>query len=186
MRVQLSDEQVEYARQLEGQIEATATLQFTSNYTGLSAAGRYFVGFVGQLGLQTYLTEQGRRFQAHIRTDGQSDAGDVTVWYAGHPLKIDVKTASNPRHRFLMMPEAQLRRSVSDLIVAAKWLPERKQVEFMGVCAGDVFSRQAQTRYPNDGGSPPVRIPTCMLNFGDMPYQLEVLSRFDAQTGATV
>jgi hypothetical protein len=116
----LADPFQEQARFLAALVAKTRTLRQTTNYTGLTRPDRYVHGYLGDLAFESVLKDHGIRYQAHRRTDGQSDRADFTVWKRGRPFDVDVKTAAQAHYRRIMFPDAQWVRKQVDLYVGAR------------------------------------------------------------------
>ena len=131
--VRLTWQMVRRARQYAARVMKTATLQESVNYTGLCAPGRYFTGHLGELALVKLVAWNGKYYDYRPAADGRPDAGDITVFIAGRPLRVDVKTASKPGHRYLMIPEAQFRKRHRDAYLGARLDLEAMICEIHGI-----------------------------------------------------
>lgn len=110
---------VERSRAWESSIQSTATMK-TENYVPIKNAERYFIGYLGELALETVLYSANIRFDYKPRLDGIADCGDFTVYRHGRPNSADVKTAAKEFHQNFMIPEAQRAKHRSDLYIGAR------------------------------------------------------------------
>ena len=109
------------------QAEVLARLATTPNYTGLEAPDRFFHGYLGELAVMSLLSELGCVARHVVCTNGHSQHSEITVWRNGAKRSVDVKTASQPGHSFLLFPVAQ--HDHPDLYVGARieMIDERDQ-----------------------------------------------------------
>jgi len=103
------------------------------NYTGLSADMRWYYGFLGELVFVRYCQVQWLRHRYEPAFKGR-DITDIEIWLKRYgKLGIDVKTASKPSHRYLMIPEAQLRSHPSEMYVGVR-INGPDEGEILGFC----------------------------------------------------
>lgn len=91
------------------------------NYTGLYTDDRFYYGYLGEMILCEYFHTVGKRIDYSIQIKGGPDDGDFHLHpWSGPVLKADVKTATKPFHRRIMMPEAQTQRHKYDIYIGAQ------------------------------------------------------------------
>lgn len=109
--------QIELAKRLSDGIHASGTTSRRRNYTGLeSSKDRFFYGLVGEAAVVNWLRAEGVTFR-HRMGDGRG-ANEIHVWHKGVRRSVDVKTASQPHHRMLMIPAQQV--DAADFYIAVK------------------------------------------------------------------
>lgn len=78
-------------------------LKSTPNYTGLSAKDRWKVGYLGECALSLYLEQRNVDHEWRRVADGESQISEITI---GDAL-VEVKTASEAFHKWVLVPETQ-------------------------------------------------------------------------------
>jgi len=153
-------------------LEALANRKAGPNYTKLHASNRFAFGYLGERAFKEALLAAGKKFEWHLDTSGFSSAEDLSVWNEkGYWKSVDVKTASKPHHRHLMIPERQRPRALKhNFMVAARIataMPEDGNtipVVLEGVCT----SKRIKAAPIIEGGTeleiPTIRIPFTELN----------------------
>jgi len=105
MRVPIHQDMMDKAQEYADKIALTRTIQSKPNYTALTQDNRYYAGYLGELAFLETLTD--KKYDYSVRTDGQSDKEDITLYYKNIPLRVDVKTATHPSYKYIMFPSAQ-------------------------------------------------------------------------------
>lgn len=103
--IHLSNAMLDEAARLE--LKVLANLKKTPNYTGISIKDRFFYGYLGEIIFREYLKSIGVKGVHHINTDGESHRSDITADLNNTATIIDVKAASKPYYKRLMMPLSQ-------------------------------------------------------------------------------
>lgn len=124
------------AKTYEAAINATETLK-TANYTGISAPNRYYTGYLGEWAFNELLNDIGVKAVWNINTSGYSDDCDFEI--ITYKTKIDVKTASQPFHRNLVIGEAQFKKRHADIYVGCKI--QDGEVQIRGFATRDDIER---------------------------------------------
>jgi len=114
-----------------------ANLKKVSNYTGLESEDRYYIGAIGELGFKALLEQKEIKFDYRPRQDGESDSGDFAVFGTSSVAIVDVKTASKPTHKNLMVPAKQLERVGHYTYIGARIVDS--VIEFHGYCYQEDF-----------------------------------------------
>lgn len=160
--------------------QVLAALPKGTNYTKLNHPERFFIGYVGELCTIAAFRQLNVSFRYQPRTDGRADSGDLQVKDAeGRILCIDVKTASNVTHEYLMMPTAQYLRhqgGKADFILAAR--VETDHCRLFGLCSREDFARFSIEKLPGDKTRPRVHVPTRIMNLRAMPMLFSDVPHF--------
>lgn len=173
--VRLTEQMVVRARQYQRKVSETATLRGTENYTGLSVQDRYFHGHLGELAVVKLLGWHGKRYAYKPAADGQPDGGDVTVFVADRGLQVDIKTATRPTHRCLMIPEAQFAKRHRDLYLGARLDLESMRCEVHGTATRSIMEKALRVEPPKLN----VKIVTRMTMLSDLLQAEDWLSSLD-------
>lgn len=174
--IPLTKAMTEAAAAYAAAVQATPTLQ-APNYTRLSAAGRYRVGYLGEAAVAAALHQRSIRFDWTPRADGAADNSDLIIYSGGAAYACEVKTCSKPSHQYLMQPLAQqLRRGNRGIIVAVRLNERVGFAEIVG-CIGHVgFAQRSEVVHPPDRG---VRVPTRLLSLNLLTPLEALLRRLD-------
>lgn len=113
----------------EKNVLETDTVKHSANYAGIGNKRRYYIGYQGELAFVELLFAHGWDFRYKPEFNGRPDEGDFIVW-PERPLRLDVKTASEPSHKMFVLSESRRARHKSDIYIAARL--HRYAVEFCG------------------------------------------------------
>ncbi len=174
--VGITDAMLRSASEYERAVQETATLRTTPNYTGLVAPGRYRVGHLGECVLAALLDQRSLRYHWAPRADGVSDTRDLMLYRdgVGHPCEI--KTASQPHHRYLMQPVAQDRRRGDRGVMIGVRLNEPARVAHVIGYVSHARFRDARVVLPPEQG---VLVPTRMTLLSSLTPIDRLLARVD-------
>lgn len=128
MRVTVTDDMVAIAEAIERKVKAN--FKRDRNYTGLKADRRYYFGALGELAFYKAITSRFIKMRYEPATDGKADKCDFNVWVKGSMVDLDIKTASQATHSYLMVPAAQIAKHPVTVYVAAR--VDGNEVEFLG------------------------------------------------------
>jgi len=128
--VQITPKMVELA--LFAEREQDANVRTKHNYTGLETHGRRYIGAIGELGFANYLFEQGVAGDYRPRYNGLSDSGDMHVFLDDLYTTIDVKTASLPIHKYIMVPKIQWAKTPNYIYIGVRL--NESNIEIIGYC----------------------------------------------------
>lgn len=137
MKIHITEEMKQIARSLSNEVMSRQKIQTTENYTGLTQSDRYYVGYLGEQVFKQAL--QGKRFDYKVGTTGNSEGWDFRVYYKGHPITIDVKTASSTKSEHIAMPQSQSK-SIYDRYVGVVLDGDVAYIE--GYCSFEDFELQ--------------------------------------------
>jgi len=87
--------------------ETMSRLPKTPNYTGLAADDRFLTGWVGEFAMRRWLHKNAPRWTWRVSHDGASNDNEFELVADGRTVKLELKTASQPFHQYLMFPLAQ-------------------------------------------------------------------------------
>lgn len=120
MVIEIDETMRQMAAWAERQCDALYAGSKRGNYTKLSAERRWYHGFLGELVFLKYLQHHYVRYRYEPDFTGRDDT-DFYLWAEGYgKVGIDVKTASKPDHRYLMLPDAQLASHPSGVYVGVR------------------------------------------------------------------
>jgi len=88
------------------------------NYTGLSEQDRWYFGYLGEWAFNEFLKINDAKKVIEWQRDANGFADDGDFFFDAKI--IDVKTATKPFHKNLMMPDAQFQRTRKDFYVAVR------------------------------------------------------------------
>lgn len=134
MIVEITEDMRNMATWAEQQCNKLYANSKRGNYTNLNADSRWYYGFLGELVFLRYLQQHYIQHRYEPAFTGR-DITDFNVYsltseqWAG----IDVKTASKPSHRYLMLPDAQLQSHPSGVYVGVR-INNADQGEVLGWC----------------------------------------------------
>ncbi len=131
MIVPITDDMKSKAKLAEATI--TSNLKTIKNYTGLESDQRYYYGALGELAFVESLKILGKRAEYYPKFDGNSDSGDVKMFsLADTPIDVDIKTASQSFHRYIMIPRKQFQAHKRDAYIAVRLNGDT--AEILGFC----------------------------------------------------
>lgn len=114
------------------------------------------VGIMGEAAVAAKLIELGKRVKFHPTLPGFGEPFDLTVWIAGRPELVDVKTRNRPDADVLMMPVFQCELHGWDspiVLLSVRLNMGRQEAEIIGTCAIPDLSRSPkQWEKPGVGG----------------------------------
>lgn len=150
MLISIDDQMRGMAAWAEQQCNAMYANSARGNYTNLSADNRWYYGFLGELVLLKWLQAHYIQYRYEPQFKGRDDT-DFYLWplsKGGKMCTVDVKTASNPQHQYLMMPEAQLKSHPSDVYIGVR-INSQTEGEVLGwAVAGDFERIDEKMRLP--------------------------------------
>lgn len=138
MVIEITDEMRAMAEWAQAQCDKRYAKSKRGNYTGLSAEGRWYYGFLGELVFMKYLQHHYIQYRYEPAFTG-ADLTDFIVWAIGYTenggkVGIDVKTASSGSHQWLMQPNAQLAHHPSEVYVGVRLRKMATEGEVLGYC----------------------------------------------------
>ena len=87
------------------------------------------IGYIGEIAVCKWFDIYRVRYVHRVCTNGKSQPSELTVWRDGEPRKIEVKTAGEPFHQYLMWPAKQ---KLDFSAVIGPRVNSRKWVAIMG------------------------------------------------------
>lgn len=149
--VAIERRQVELAKKLADGIHASGTTTRRRNHTGLEVENRHFYGYCGEAAVINWLRAEGVTFQVEMGNGTRPN--EIWVWHERKRRTIDVKTASQPHHRLLMIPCAQA--IAADFYVAVrldtdpcKLLLPREPIDGNALITPEIDAREAHLSNP--------------------------------------
>lgn len=134
MVIEITDEMRAMAQWAQAQCDKRYANSKRGNYTGLSAEGRWYYGFLGELVFREWLHRHNVQYRYEPEFVGR-DITDFIVWANGYgKVGIDVKTASQGSHKWLMQPDAQLASHPSEVYVGVRLRKMETEGEVLGFC----------------------------------------------------
>lgn len=138
MVIEITDEMRAMAQWAQAQCDKRYANSKRGNYTQLSAEGRWYIGFLGELVFMKYLQQLYVQYRYEPEFTGR-DITDFYVWAIGYTenggkVGIDVKTASAGSHKYLMIPDAQIASHPSEVYVGVRLRMMETEGEVMGYC----------------------------------------------------
>lgn len=128
----IDDDMRDMAQWAQAQCDKRYANSKKGNYTKLSAEGRWYYGFLGELVFMKWLQHHYIQYRYEPEFAGR-DVTDFYIWAGGYgKCGIDVKTASNGSHRYLMMPDAQIASHPSEVYVGVRLSQMETKGEVMG------------------------------------------------------
>lgn len=170
MIIDIDDEMRAMAAWAQAQCDKRYAKSKRGNYTGLSAEGRWYCGFLGELVFLKWLQQHYIRHRYEPEFIGR-DVTDFYVWplnFGGNKVGIDVKTASKGSHRYLMLPEAQLASHPSEIYVGVRL----SQMETKGEVLG--WARKADLKLIEDVE---LKVPTVGVLFDELRPMSKILEQ---------
>lgn len=79
----------------------------TPNYTGIAAADRFFVGYLGEFATRNWLASIDASYEYRVVLSGKTERSEFTVRCGDSLLELEVKTAGKANHDHYMQPAAQ-------------------------------------------------------------------------------
>lgn len=132
MVIEITDEMRAMAQWAQAQCDKRYANSKRGNYTNLSAEGRWYIGFLGELVFMKWLQHHYVQYRYEPEFAGR-DITDFYVWANGYgKVGIDVKTASAGSHKYLMLPDAQLASHPSEVYVGVRLRKMETEAEVMG------------------------------------------------------
>lgn len=132
MVIEITDEMRAMAKWAQAQCDKRYANSKRGNYTNLSAEGRWYIGFLGELVFMKWLQHHYVQYRYEPEFAGR-DITDFYVWANGYgKVGIDVKTASAGSHKYLMLPDAQLASHPSEVYVGVRLRKMETEAEVMG------------------------------------------------------
>lgn len=171
MKVRLSQGMMDYARWAEAElIKATPR----PTYTKLQAPNANYTGAVGELGVAYMFHKLQKEGYFSPRYDGRSDHGDMFVSVKKEMFPLDVKTASDAKHQFLMVPKAQFDMPGRDYTYIGCRL-DNDMLEVLGYARPtDLIEADTSTRM-----SLKLKIPTMLIELSSLRPLSDMLAMID-------
>lgn len=133
MTIPLTDDLLNEARAMSDYLLSIREFKDGGNYTGLETDDRWYWGYVGELVFFEFCKEYNLDVVWDNSILGKSDHGDFHInTNSGYDVRVDVKTCTNPKHKMIMLPDAQWQIKVNDLYVAVRIMDDCAQV--LGCC----------------------------------------------------
>ena len=89
-----------------------------SNYTELDEPNKFYYGYIGEFAFIKWLNRAGIKYKYEVKTDGYPGAEDFLLYSNnGQQITVDVKTATKPHYKNIMMPKSQAERYTYDCYV---------------------------------------------------------------------
>jgi hypothetical protein len=138
--VPITEEMRAEARQLSDEVleNLKHNPRYGQNYTGLSAPDRFYNGYLGELAVLDLFQTHNKSGIYHVNTSGFADEAEFEL-DQGLPrmLLADVKTASQPTHRQIMMPAKQMEIHKAHYYIGVRLNGDYAEV--WGYCSGSDF-----------------------------------------------
>jgi len=121
MEIEITEQAIKEAREYEARI-LKKIAGFGQNYTGISQKDRYYYGYLGEWVFNEFLKK--KEMKSVVTWDREihelSDEGDFFF----DAKIIDVKNATKPFYKNIMMPNQQFLRKKKDYYVAVRMIDE--------------------------------------------------------------
>tara|TARA_R110002126_G_scaffold290123_1_gene446436 strand:- start:555 stop:1070 length:516 start_codon:yes stop_codon:yes gene_type:complete len=110
MLIEITDKMKDYAKQCE---ETVLSTMIGTNYTGLNEPNKFYYGYIGEFAFIKWLKQSKikHKYSYKVHPGAYRGAEDF-VLYAnnGQQITVDVKTATKPHYKNIMMPKSQAER----------------------------------------------------------------------------
>ena len=134
MYISITDQMIADAERADHDIMAHYPVS-GGNYTKLERERRFFIGVLGELCFLELLKELRKRAYYAPLWNGKADNGDIDLYLLdGTPINVDVKTAAQPFHKYLMLPKSQLSIHPRSAYIGVRLDIDRRQGEVLGFC----------------------------------------------------
>lgn len=172
--VKITDSMLKVARDYADKINKTATVVRKSNFTALEAKDRYFYGFLGELAVKYWLTQNDKKFRHDVNKKGRKTKFNFLLYKAeaGGYVRANVCTATKDFHTNLLIPENKFLNEMSEVYIAVKIVLETGYAEIRGYAT----AQEIYKRGPKDYGK---GVMTYGIPFSDLSQPEALLNQID-------
>ena len=139
MLIEITDKMKDYAKQCEEKVLST---MIGTNYTGLNEPNKFYYGYIGEFAFIKWLKQSKikHKYSYKVHPGAYRGAEDF-VLYAnnGQQITVDVKTATKPHYKNIMMPKSQAERYTYNCYVGVL-LVNDDNAKICGYCQKNDFT----------------------------------------------